>query len=90
VYGLEKDFKASGGSGNWDGWLQVFANLIRDKVGKGFVGSVTVEPIEYHGKVIAKIIVKKSHRPAFVEKKDATFYIRNQNTSIPINTNSWW
>jgi hypothetical protein len=60
VYGLEKDFKASGGSGNWDGWLQVFANLIRDKVGKGFVGSVTVEPIEYHGKVIAKIIVKKA------------------------------
>jgi hypothetical protein len=45
VSGLEQDFKASGGSTNWDSWLQVLANLIRDKIGTEFVKYVKVERV---------------------------------------------
>jgi hypothetical protein len=44
-----------------------------------------VDQILYEGKTIAKIVVKKSARPAFIEKTNAEFYIRGINTSRSLN-----
>jgi hypothetical protein len=37
-------------------------------------------------KTIAKIVIEKSRRPAYVEIKDAAFYVRSLNNTTPLNT----
>ena len=86
VYGLEKDFKAAGGKGDWDAWLQLLANLIRGKIGTEFFNYVKVERVIHDDKTVAKIVVEKSRRPAYIEIKDAAFYVRSLNTTTPLNT----
>ncbi len=36
--------------------------------------------------MVAKVIVEKSTRPAYVEKKDVEFYIRSINVTQSLNT----
>jgi predicted HTH transcriptional regulator len=86
VYGLDRDFKAAGGKGDWDSWVQVLANLIRGKIGTEFVNYIKVERVMHDNKTVAKIVVEKSRRPAYVEIKDAAFYVRSLNTTTPLNT----
>ena len=58
VYGLDNDFRAAGGKGDWDAWLQVLANLIRSMIGTEFVNYVKVERVMYGDKTVAKIEVE--------------------------------
>jgi predicted HTH transcriptional regulator len=74
---LEKDLKAAGRKRDWDSWLQVLANHIREKIGTEFVNHVKVERVMHENKTVAKITVERSRRPAYVEKKDAAFYVRS-------------
>ena len=71
---------------DWDAWLQVLANLIRGKIGTEFVNYFKVERVLHNDKTVVKIVIEKSHRPAYVEIKDAVFYVRSLNTTILLNT----
>jgi predicted HTH transcriptional regulator len=86
VYGLEKDFKVAGRNSDWDAWLQQLASLIKEKIGTEFFSYVKAERVIHEDKTVAKIIVEKSRRPAYVEIKDAAFYVRSLNTTTPLNT----
>lgn len=86
VCGLDKDLKAAGRKKDWDSWLQVLANHIREKIGTEFVNYVKVERMMHENKTVAKITVDRSRRPVYVEKKDAAFYVRSLNTTTPLNT----
>ena len=86
VCGLDRDIKAAGRKRDWDSWLQVLANHIREKIGTEFVNYVKAERLMHENKTVAKITVERSRRPAYVEKKDAAFYVRSLNTTTPLNT----
>jgi hypothetical protein len=85
VCGIEKDYQVFKDKQNFDGWLQHFVNLVEKQIGKEFFEYINVDQILYEGKTIAKIVVKKSARPAFIEKTNAEFYIRGINTSRSLN-----
>lgn len=87
VSGIEKDFKSIHGSRkNLDGWLQHLVDMITNQIGPEFTQYIKVRPISYQNNTVAKIIVTKSGRPAYVEKKDVEFYIRSLNTTHALNT----
>jgi hypothetical protein len=84
VCGIDSDFETLNERKNWDGWLQSLVNLIRDEIGAEF--TVKIKRILHENKTVAKIIVEKSARPAYVERKDVEFYIRSSNTTRELNT----
>jgi predicted HTH transcriptional regulator len=87
ISGIEKDFKSIPGKRkNFDGWLQHLVNMITYQIGPEFTQYIKVRPISCQSNTVAKIIVTKSGRPAYVEKKDVEFYIRSLNTTHVLNT----
>jgi len=85
IGGIEPDFNSFSEKKNWDGWSQHLVNLIKDKIGKEFVQYVDVYRIQHENMTVAKIVVEKSQRPAYVKKKDTEFYVRSINTSNLLN-----
>lgn len=87
ISGVEKDFPVIPGiRKDWDGWLQELDHLVTAHIGTEFINYIKVSRIPFQGKTVAKIIVKSSPRPAYVEKTDVEFYIRSLNTTHALNT----
>ena len=85
ILGIERDYVCIERRQNWDGWSQVLANAIK-KIGNEFGGSIAHEPIQINGRTLARITVKRSKKPAFVDPFGrAEFYIRVGTASQALN-----
>ncbi|RMF30580.1 MAG: ATP-binding protein, partial [Candidatus Nitrosothermus koennekii] len=78
ILGIENDFKDLK---DWDHWQQTLVNYINDKIGKEFHEFIRIEKEEVDGKIVAKINVKPSNKPVYLNKE---FYIRAGNTSLKL------
>lgn len=94
VYGLEKDYPVTSKKNNFDGWQLHLVNHINEKLGRIVNHNLSIEPISYDGKTLAKIKVTPSSEPVFTKEdnKDGNFYVRihgqTENLS-PQDANSW-
>lgn len=68
VLGIEDDYRILGSHKDWDGWSQAFVNGLK-MFGMPAAACVSHERVEINGKTIAKIAVKKSSEPAWLEQK---------------------
>ena len=72
---------------NWNVWLQHLLNLVRNQIGPEYLSNIVTEKITKENKIVAKIIVKQGHKPAFVEYMDKNgqtkieFFVRGLNTT---------
>lgn len=66
ILGLDKDYKCMSRHRGWDGWSQSFVNALK-KIGKEWVAYVSHDKIVVDGKEVAKITVKKSKSPVYVD-----------------------
>jgi len=74
VIGLEVDYPFVGRKKDWDSWLNTFNNLCKSNLGLTST-NLYVDPvkIEYQGKDLAKIVVKPSNEPVYLND---VFYLR--------------
>ena len=92
LLGLEKDMSIFSERKNWDGWLQHLVNIIRKQIGPEYLNYIVTEKFKKEGKTIAKIVVKPSKKPTFVEYRDRNgqsktdFFVRGLNTTQSLNT----
>ena len=86
ILGLDADYQCMTKSKDWDGWSQSFVNALR-KIGEGFVSYVSHDEIEVDGKAVAKIAVKRSKIPAYVDPSgQSKFNVRVGTTNRTLNT----
>jgi hypothetical protein len=91
LLGLENDMSIFSERKNWDGWLQHLVNLIRKQIGPEYLNYIVTEKFTKEGKTIAKIVVKPSNKPTFVEYRDKNgqsktdFFVRGLNTTQSLN-----
>jgi hypothetical protein len=87
ILGLENDMSGFSERKNWDGWLQHLVNLARKQIGPEYLSYIVTEKITKENKMVAKIVVKPSQKPAFVEYLDKNgqrkieFFVRGLNTT---------
>ena len=85
VPGLGADYGCMSKHGNWDGWSQAFANAL-DRIGGSFAEYISHERISVDGRDVAKITVKKSSAPAYMDPSgQSEFFVRNGTTNRPLN-----
>jgi len=86
ICGIEKDYSFLKGRQNWNGWSQHLVNLIEKQIGIEFIKYIQIKKNYYKSKTISKIIVNKSSKPIYIEKKGPKFYVRRSNTCRHLNT----
>lgn len=92
ILGLEKDMLLFSERKNWDGWTQSLVNLIREQIGSDFLTNMITKRITKDNNIVAQIVVKPSHKPAFVESKDKNgkvrqeFFVRGLNTTQSLDS----
>lgn len=85
VLGLDSDYRCMGRHKGWDGWSQSFVNALK-KLGKELVTDVTHDKIVVDGKDVAKITVKRSKTPVYVDPFGrAEFHVRVGTTNQTFN-----
>lgn len=66
ILGLDKDYRCISRHRGWDGWSQSFVNMLK-KIGKEWAVYVSHDKMVVDGKEVAKITVKKSKMPVYVD-----------------------
>jgi len=82
VCGIEGDFETFRDRKSWDGYSQHLVNIICEHIGAEFMSFIDWARIFYKEKTIAKLTVKKSSWPVYLEYPGVQeFYIRGANTT---------
>lgn len=96
-WGLTEDYKSLGKRKDWDGWQQYLESQIKTRIGTVFSGFVSMRQVVYeendHKFEIAKIMVKKSRRAAYVKDNNSNiFYARRngQTDSLDAKESNEW
>lgn len=85
VHGLDADYRCMGRHTDWDGWSQSFVNALK-KIGKEMVTYVSHDRIVVDGKDVARITVKRSKAPVYVDPFGrAEFNVRVGTTNQTFN-----
>jgi len=83
VIGIEKDYPHVGKKG-WDSWQNSLITSCREKIGKSVVSLYLEDPvsIKHEGKTLAKIKLKASDEPVYVD--DDIFYLRQPGQTVEL------
>jgi hypothetical protein len=87
ILGLQNDMSVFSERKNWDGWVQHLVSLVRKQIGPEYLSNIVTEKITKENNIVAKIVVKPGHKPAFVEYGDKNgqprieFFVRGLNTT---------
>lgn len=86
ILGLGADYACMSKRKDWDGWSQSFVNAL-NKIGKDFAEYVSHERISVDGQEVARIAVKKSGAPAYMDPSGRSeFFVRNGTTNQRLNS----
>ena len=86
ICGIENDYSFLKENPDWIGWSQHLVNIVEKQIGIEFIKYIEIKKIYYQSKTLAKIIVNKSSKPIFIQKKGPKFYVRRSNTCRSLNT----
>ena len=82
ILGLDKDISTLKKKSN-DGFYLELVALIRTHIGSEVHHNVNNQFEQINGKFVAKLIIKPSMKPVFLDKKE--FYVRTGNASTPLD-----
>ena len=86
ILGLDADYGCMSKRKDWDGWSQSFVNAL-NRIGKEFAEYVSHDMILVDGKQVARIAVKRSKAPAYVDPfGQSAFNVRVGTTNQTLNS----